>query len=144
MKDAPTPGPYRRSGRRARLLWRRRLKRQGLVSSLTDADSLHARGELVSSRAVRTARMALLTMAGCVAGAVWLLVTGLQSKDGSYEGAMRAHWSILGAVILLGALNFAWGWYERSRELRETGAKLRARAEYQRKLAALQLKKDKP
>lgn len=144
MNDARRYGPYHRSGRRARMKWRRREKQQGLVASLTDADSLEARGEMVTRRAVRDARLSMLAMFASLSGAVLLVIAAFSLKDGSYEGAVGAHWAILFAVVLLGALNFAWGWYGRSRELRQTGSRLQARAEYQRKLAALELRKDKP
>lgn len=133
------PDPYTESGGYASAQEVRRMRREALVSSVTDADSLQARGYAVIRRGVRDSRMALGCMLLCGAAMVGCAWVTTSSYDGTYEGVMTANWGMLGVVLAAGALNFAWGWFSSRRQLRHTGERLIRRAEYQRKLATMQL-----
>ena len=76
-----------------------------------------------------------------VCGALIFLcgTVALRSHDGSYDGMLASNWSMLGMVVAIGALNYSWGWFSSRRRLRRTGERLIRRAEYQRRLSALQL-----
>jgi hypothetical protein len=131
--------PYTESGSFAVVQVRSRERRDVLLSSLADADELEARGHRLLARSKRriVQGVALLFVAGCAAG--WLGYTAVTAADGSYVGALRGNWSMLGCVLAVAALNFIWGWIGVQRRFRETGRRLLTRAEYQRRLAALQL-----
>lgn len=112
---------------------------QALENSMLDADGLVAHGYVVIRRGVRESYYALAAILVCVVLIVVFGVVAARSPDGTYDGMLAANWSMLGVVVAIGALNFAWGWYASRRRLCETGRRIIRRAEYQRRLAALRL-----
>lgn len=115
------------------------MRRDALVSSVSDADSLQRRGRDVIRRGSRHSIYALAGMGASAAVVGLCFYVAMNSYDGTYEGTLRANWSMLGLVVAIGALNFTWALYHSRRRLRQTGERLIRRAEYQRSLAALQL-----
>lgn len=132
--------PYTESGQYAAVQASSRRRLEKLQDRLLDAHNLHARGLAVIERSKRHVRQGsvLMVLAGCTA--VWLGYVSATAADGTYNGALRGNWCMLGCILMVGVMNFIWGWIASQRRQRETGHKLLSRAEYQRRLGALLLK----
>jgi hypothetical protein len=131
--------PYLVSGRSAASSSLLRMKQEAFQRSVADAESLARQGRKVLARCSRgeLGAAATITLATPVAGLTWIIAIG--AYDGTYEGAATGNWCMLGFTVCLGAIMFGWGWWSSLRRLRETGKRLLARADYQTKLATLQL-----
>ncbi len=64
----------------------------------------------------------------------------LECFRGGPEHMQAGNWAMLGFVVGLGALHFLWGWLAGQHRLGGVGRRLIRRAEYQRAMAALQMK----
>jgi hypothetical protein len=135
----PHADPYLDSGRRAATQSVVRMKCEALKSSISDADELTRRAHTLMLRSARQKRAAWAAMIAALLGCTGLAVAAGSAVDGTYEGVLLANWAILGCFICIGVFGFASGWYSKLRRLRETAQRLQTRAEYQRKLATLQL-----
>ena len=131
--------PYLVSGTRAAVSVISRQKHDALMASINDANALETRGHAVIDSASRNSLLAVGGMVLTAGVATTLGSYAVRSMDGSYEGVLRGNWCMLGFVVMLGVLNFEWGWLSVQRRRRETGQRLLRRAECQRRLATLQL-----
>ena len=133
------PDPYTESGAHASVQQTRRKRREALVAALCDADALQARGHAVLRRGARHSVYAGVGFVVSTAFAFLFGTVAWRSFDGTYDGALVSNWSMLGVIVAAGGMHMAMGWLVSRKRLRETGARLIRRAEYQRKLTALQL-----
>lgn len=108
---------------------------EAIEASLRDADALEQHAAGVLRRGRRNARVGLACMLLAAGVGLALGAEAATAPDGTYEGLLKANWAMLGVVVALGALNFAWGWRDSGRRLQVTARRLLQRAEYQRKIA---------
>jgi hypothetical protein len=135
----PHADPYSVSGHSAAGQTRLRMKCEALQRSIEDADDLERRGHGLIRRSNRRRLYAGGTIASTLVAAALLSTVAANAHDGTYEGVLAGNWAMLGAVVSVGGLTFAWSWLSSLVRLRETGLRLLRRAEYQRRLATLQL-----
>jgi hypothetical protein len=138
MAQRPHAEPYLDSGRsaaRVRLL----MKVEALQRSVSDADATEARGHRLLARCATRRMYGALAILPTAAAAAGLGLLAANSWDGTYDGALIGGWSSLGFFICIGLISIALGWLSSLARLRETGRRLLRRAEYQRRLALLQL-----
>lgn len=140
MEQERTGDPYTESGAHAALQQRQHNRQSTLVSSLRDADALEQQGKVVIVRGRRGVWLASGVLVLLVLGTAALGRVVLGAFRAGPEGVSLGNWAMLGFMLALGALNFAWGWLLNQRRLGETGRRLIRRAEYQRAMATLQLK----
>lgn len=142
MSDGSTrPDPYTESGRHAAVLRRTRRTKAALVASIEDAKDLEFHGHRVIARGGRSMVFAGAMVLAAVGGGLLVGTVAFGSYDGSYEGSVRANWLLLLSVFGMMCGQFAWIWFVKSHELRQTGRRLLRRSEYQRSLASFELKK---
>jgi hypothetical protein len=139
MAQREPADPYSVSGRGAAGLSLLRMKQEALQRSIDDADGLESRGHGLIQRSSRRARAAFGAIGGALIATVLFVMVAARSFDGTYEGLLVGNWAMLGAVVCVGGLTFSWSWLSSLGRLRETGQRLVRRAEYQRRLATLQL-----
>lgn len=131
--------PYLVSGTQAAVGVITRRKYDALTASIEDANALETQGRAVIKSATRNRAVSLVRLTVTSLGAAGMGLFAANAMDGTYEGALRGNWGMLGFVVLLGVLNFEWGWLGVQSRRRDTGHRLLRRAEYQRRIATLQL-----
>jgi hypothetical protein len=131
--------PYSVSGRSAAGQTQLRMKCDALQRSIEDADQLERRGLGLIQRSSRRTLLAGGAIAVALVSTTLLGMVAVNAHDGTYDGVLVGNWAMLGAVVCLGGLSIAWGWLSSLQRLRETGQRLMRRAEYQRRVAMLQL-----
>lgn len=139
-QDGSSSDPYTESGAHAAVQQRHNIRQSTLASSLRDADALEQHGRTVIARGRRGVWLAAGLLVLLALGIVAMGSVVKNALDAGPEGALLGNWAMLGFVVGLGALNFSWSWLVHQRRLGDTGRRLIRRADYQRSMAALQLK----
>ena len=139
MAERHDSDPYEESGRDAAASARQRMKSEQLKACMEDAGQLERRGHMLIARGRRMTYVSVTVLIMLIGLGAGLMLYCMRSYDGTYEGAMSGNWSMLGSLLALGAANFAWGWVNSQRRLADLGRRLIGRAEYQRRIATLQL-----
>jgi hypothetical protein len=139
MAERADNDPYQESGHDAAASTRQRMKSEQLIACMKDAEQLELRGHMLIARGRRMTYVSVSVLIALIGVGLGLMFHCMRAYDGSYEGALAGNWSMLGALMALGAANFAWGWVSSQRRLADLGRRLIGRAEYQRRIATLQL-----
>ncbi|MCB9895478.1 MAG: hypothetical protein H6839_13605 [Planctomycetes bacterium] len=141
MRDVSPNDPYAESGSDAVEKSRSRMKANAIRASFEDADQLEQRGHLLIARSRRMSAIAGVIVGALILLSATLLLVCYHAYDGTQDGLLVGNWAMLGALVSMGATNFAWAWLSQQRRLAEVGRNLIARADYQRKLAAMRAEK---